>query len=127
MSDDKDTNETDTPTQMEAEQATQDSASEMDTAEAILETAEAALEEGATSAEEAPEAAPAPPTPEEQIATLNDQVLRTLAELENTRRRAERDRRVQLHRPRSDARREQVVLDLLVHHDEDENDDRVDR
>ncbi|MBT7643118.1 MAG: nucleotide exchange factor GrpE [Rhodobiaceae bacterium] len=92
MSDDKDTNETDTPTQMEAEQATQDSASEMDTAEAILETAEAALEEGATSAEEAPEAAPAPPTPEEQIATLNDQVLRTLAELENTRRRAERDR-----------------------------------
>jgi molecular chaperone GrpE len=92
MSDDKDTNETDTPTQMEAEQATQESASEMDTAEAILETAEAALEEGATSAEEAPEAAPAPPTPEEQIATLNDQVLRTLAELENTRRRAERDR-----------------------------------
>jgi len=92
MSDDKDTNETDTPTQMEAEQATQDSESEMDTAEAILETAEAALEEGATSAEEAPEAAPAPPTPEEQIATLNDQVLRTLAELENTRRRAERDR-----------------------------------
>jgi molecular chaperone GrpE len=92
MSDDKDTNETDTPTQMEAEQATQDSASEMDTAEATLETAEAALEEGATSAEEAPEAAPAPPTPEEQIATLNDQVLRTLAELENTRRRAERDR-----------------------------------
>ena len=92
MSDDKDTNETDTTTQMEAEQATQDSASEMDTAEAILETAEAALEEGATSAEEAPEAAPAPPTPEEQIATLNDQVLRTLAELENTRRRAERDR-----------------------------------
>jgi molecular chaperone GrpE len=92
MSDDKDTNETDTPTQMEAEQATQDSASEMDTAEAILETAEAALEEGATSAEEAPEAAPAPPTPEEQIATLNDQVLRALAELENTRRRAERDR-----------------------------------
>ena len=92
MSDDKDTNETDTPTQMEAEQATQDSASEMDTAEAILETAGAALEEGATAAEEAPEAAPAPPTPEEQIATLNDQVLRTLAELENTRRRAERDR-----------------------------------
>jgi molecular chaperone GrpE len=92
MSDDKDTNETDTTTQMEAEQATQESESEMDTAEAILETAGAALEEGATSAEEAPEAAPAPPTPEEQIATLNDQVLRTLAELENTRRRAERDR-----------------------------------
>lgn len=40
----------------------------------------------------APEEPPAPPTPEEQIATLNDQVLRTLAELENTRRRAERDR-----------------------------------
>ena len=36
--------------------------------------------------------APAEPTAEEQIAALNDQLLRTLAELENTRRRAERDR-----------------------------------
>ena len=32
------------------------------------------------------------PTAEEQMADLNDQLLRTLAELENTRRRAERDR-----------------------------------
>ena len=32
------------------------------------------------------------PTPEDQIADLNDQLLRSLAELENTRRRAERDR-----------------------------------
>ena len=32
------------------------------------------------------------PTPEDQIAELNDQLLRSLAELENTRRRAERDR-----------------------------------
>ena len=34
---------------------------------------------------------PQPPAPEEQIAALNDQILRLLAELENTRRRAERD------------------------------------
>tara|TARA_B110000971_G_scaffold167889_1_gene172194 strand:- start:2433 stop:3059 length:627 start_codon:yes stop_codon:yes gene_type:complete len=85
MSDDKDINETDTPSEVEAEQETQETVSETDTAEAHL-------EEGAASLEEAPEEAPAPPTPEEQIATLNDQVLRTLAELENTRRRAERDR-----------------------------------
>ena len=39
---------------------------------------------------EAP-AEPQPPAPEEQIAALNDQILRLLAELENTRRRAERD------------------------------------
>ena len=36
-------------------------------------------------------AEPQPPAPEEQIAALNDQILRLLAELENTRRRAERD------------------------------------
>ena len=37
-------------------------------------------------------AAPEEPSPEEQVATMKDQLLRTLAELENTRRRAERDR-----------------------------------
>ena len=36
--------------------------------------------------------APPPPSPEQQLADMNDQLLRTLAELENTRRRAERDR-----------------------------------
>ncbi len=35
---------------------------------------------------------PPPPSPEQQLADMNDQLLRTLAELENTRRRAERDR-----------------------------------
>ncbi|MBE8190903.1 MAG: nucleotide exchange factor GrpE, partial [Alphaproteobacteria bacterium] len=35
---------------------------------------------------------PAEPSPEEQIAALNDQLLRALAEIENTRRRGERDR-----------------------------------
>ncbi len=34
----------------------------------------------------------AEPTPEERLAEVNDQLLRTLAELENTRKRAERDR-----------------------------------
>ena len=37
-------------------------------------------------------AAPEEPSPEEQVATMKDQLLRTLAELENTPRRAERDR-----------------------------------
>lgn len=41
---------------------------------------------------EAEAPAPQEPTPEEQLATMKDQLLRTLAELENTRRRAERDR-----------------------------------
>ena len=59
-----------------------------------------------TSVDEAPvDEAPAEPTAEEQIAALNDQLLRTLAELENTRRRAERDRareqnRAELHHGR---------------------------
>ncbi len=43
-------------------------------------------------AAETGEETPAEPSPEEQIAALNDQLLRALAELENTRRRAERDR-----------------------------------
>ena len=44
--------------------------------------------------EQAPEQAPeeAEPSLEDQLAATNDQLLRTLAELENTRRRAERDR-----------------------------------
>ncbi len=41
---------------------------------------------------EAEAPAPQEPTPEEQLATMKDQLLPTLAELENTRRRAERDR-----------------------------------
>ena len=41
---------------------------------------------------EAEAPAPQEPSPEEQLATMKDQLLRTLAELENTRRRAERDR-----------------------------------
>ncbi|MGC6534707.1 MAG: nucleotide exchange factor GrpE [Parvibaculales bacterium] len=56
---------------------------------------EAAVTEEAADAEtetEAESEAETPPTPEEQIAELNDQLLRALAELENTRRRAERDR-----------------------------------
>jgi molecular chaperone GrpE len=40
----------------------------------------------------APAEAPAQPTAEEQIATLKDQVLRALAEAENTRRRAQKER-----------------------------------
>ncbi len=54
-----------------------------------------AIEGEDSEAEAAPaEAAPAeaPPTPEEQIADLNDRLLRALAELENTRRRTERER-----------------------------------
>ena len=67
------------------------------TAEAPSEPAsEVAAETASETASEAAagpvDAAPAEPTAEEQIATLNDQLLRTLAELENTRRRAERDR-----------------------------------
>ena len=54
--------------------------------------AETASETASEAAAEPVDAAPAEPTAEEQIATLNDQLLRTLAELENTRRRAERDR-----------------------------------
>lgn len=56
---------------------------------------EAAVTEEAADAEteaETESEAETPPTPEEQIAALNDQLLRALAELENTRRRAERDR-----------------------------------
>jgi molecular chaperone GrpE len=54
--------------------------------------AETASETASEAAAEPVDAAPAEPTAEDQIATLNDQLLRTLAELENTRRRAERDR-----------------------------------
>ena len=56
---------------------------------------EAAVTEEAADAEteaKTESEAETPPTPEEQIAELNDQLLRALAELENTRRRAERDR-----------------------------------
>lgn len=56
-------------------------------AEAVTEEAAGTETEAETESE-----AETPPTPEEQIAELNDQLLRALAELENTRRRAERDR-----------------------------------
>ena len=42
-------------------------------------------------------------------------------------RRPERQRRVQLHRPRRDARREHIVLDLLVDDDGDQHDQRLER
>lgn len=56
-----------------------------------------AAEAGAPEAEgaeapAAPEAAPEKPDPEAEIARLNDRLLRALADLENLRRRAERDR-----------------------------------
>ncbi len=71
-------------TQQPTAEATSEPASEV--------AAETASETASEAAAEPVDAAPAEPTAEEQIATLNDQLLRTLAELENTRRRAERDR-----------------------------------
>jgi molecular chaperone GrpE len=89
MSDDKDINEAEAETSSPEENQDADKSSDQNAdAPNAQETGawEANLEDGE------PAAPPPPPTPEEQIATLNDQVLRTLAELENTRRRAERDR-----------------------------------
>ena len=68
-----------------------------DAVEASAETApnEAAADEAQEAAADGAQEAAAeekPVTAEDQIADLNDQLLRTLAELENTRRRAERDR-----------------------------------
>ena len=54
--------------------------------------AESAAEDAADTAETSEAAEPAEPSPEEKLAEANDQILRMLAELENTRRRAERDR-----------------------------------
>jgi molecular chaperone GrpE len=48
--------------------------------------------EGANGAEELPPEEPAGPSPEQQLAEMKDKVLRTLAEAENVRRRAERER-----------------------------------
>lgn len=62
---------------------------ENDNQDAVEASAETAPNE--TAADEAA-AEEKPVTAEDQIADLNDQLLRTLAELENTRRRAERDR-----------------------------------
>tara|TARA_B100000963_G_scaffold351246_1_gene362579 strand:+ start:1581 stop:2213 length:633 start_codon:yes stop_codon:yes gene_type:complete len=55
---------------------------------------ETPLDEGKTTMQEAAEAdsESAEPTPEERLAEANDQLLRSLAELENTRKRAARDR-----------------------------------
>ncbi len=105
MSDEKDMPETDAiangaataadgeaaAAEVEAQQ-TPDPETEAPTPEADPEAGSQSPTQDAPTQDAAPEEPPAPPTPEEQIATLNDQVLRTLAELENTRRRAERDR-----------------------------------
>lgn len=89
MSDDKDINEAEAETSSPEENQDADKSSNQN-ADAPNAQEDAALEANLEDGE--PAAPPPPPTPEEQIATLNDQVLRTLAELENTRRRAERDR-----------------------------------
>ena len=89
MSDDKDINEAEAETSSPEENQDADKSSNQN-ADAPNAQEDAALEANLEEGE--PAAPPPPPTPEEQIATLNDQVLRTLAELENTRRRAERDR-----------------------------------
>jgi len=89
MSDDKDINEAEAETSSPEENQDADKSSEKN-ADAPNPQEDAAVEANLEDGE--PAAPPPPPTPEEQIATLNDQVLRTLAELENTRRRAERDR-----------------------------------
>lgn len=89
MSDDKDINEAEAETSSPEENQDADKSSEKN-ADAPNAEEDAAVEANLENGE--PAAPPPPPTPEEQIATLNDQVLRTLAELENTRRRAERDR-----------------------------------
>jgi len=81
-----------------AEAAEAASASEPNNPETQNPAADAPTDSGSepvseASVDEVPvDEAPAEPTAEEQIAALNDQLLRTLAELENTRRRAERDR-----------------------------------
>jgi molecular chaperone GrpE len=89
MSDDKDINEAEAETSSPEGNQDADKSSEKN-ADAPNAEEDAAVEANLENGE--PAAPPPPPTPEEQIATLNDQVLRTLAELENTRRRAERDR-----------------------------------
>jgi molecular chaperone GrpE len=53
---------------------------------------ETAAPEVSSDAADAPPAEAAPPSLEDQLAESNDRLLRALAELENTRRRAERDR-----------------------------------
>ena len=81
-----------------AEAAEAASASEPNNPETQNPAADAPTDSGSepvneASVDEVPvDEAPAEPTAEEQIAALNDQLLRTLGELENTRRRAERDR-----------------------------------
>jgi molecular chaperone GrpE len=88
--------ETDMAGETDKEMAQQEAdAPETKTAEAQDATTEAeAQAEGSSAEEAAPEAvdAPAEPSPEEKLAEANDQIMRLLAELENTRRRAERDR-----------------------------------
>jgi len=76
-----------------AEAAEAASASEPNNPETQNPAADAPTDSGSEPVNEASvDEAPAEPAAEEQIAALNDQLLRTLAELENTRRRAERDR-----------------------------------
>jgi molecular chaperone GrpE len=80
------------PNTPETQQPTAEAPSEPASEVAAEIASETASETASEAAAEPVDAAPAEPTAEEQIATLNDQLLRTLAELENTRRRAERDR-----------------------------------
>lgn len=88
--------ETDMAGETDKEMAQQEAdAPETKTAETQDATTEAeAQAEGGTAEEAASEAVDAPtePSPEEKLAEANDQIMRLLAELENTRRRAERDR-----------------------------------
>ena len=88
--------ETDMAGETDKEMAQQEAgAPETKTAETQDATTEAeAQAEGGTAEEAASEAVDAPtePLPEEKLAEANDQIMRLLAELENTRRRAERDR-----------------------------------
>lgn len=81
--------EQDRSTEQDAHNATQDAPNDP-ASDAQNETADAADQSNTDN--EAAQEPPQAPTPNEQIAALNDQVLRALAELENTRRRAERDR-----------------------------------
>ena len=70
---------------------TQETAATPETPEAAND-AQAEAGDAEQTPEQAEDQAPAEPSLEDQLAASNDQLLRTLAELENTRRRAERDR-----------------------------------
>ncbi len=68
-----------------------DEKDEMETPEAANDDGDTIRDDGEGSEDGADEAPPAEPTPDEIIAELKDQLLRSLAETENVRRRAERE------------------------------------